>query len=125
MEDFQGSVRKGIAVLQKWVLYPVDGILFDVMKRGNTKISQLVEITKHPLTVAELRMVLDGLDSHKPIVLKLSAPDAKVGDEYYLPQDSVVNSENEVAFMLAGFNLLANKDDEGKRQLVRNWENRP
>lgn len=85
----------------------------------------LLEITKHPLTVNELRLLLAGLDGDKPVLVKLMAPDAKEGDEYYLPEESIVNSQKEIVFQMSAVNWLATKDDEGKRQFVRQWENRP
>jgi hypothetical protein len=85
----------------------------------------LLEITKHPLTVAELRALLEGLDGDKPVLIKLTAQDAKEGDEYFLPEESIVNSQNEIVLQMSALNWLATKDNEGKRQLVRDVENRP
>jgi hypothetical protein len=89
------------------------------------RMSDLLEITKHPLTAAELRALLEGMDGDKPVVIKLTAPDAKEGDEYFLPEESIVNSQNEIVLQMSALNWLATKDDDGKRQFVRNWEKRP
>jgi hypothetical protein len=93
--------------------------------KGDKRMPDLLEITKHPLTVAELRLLLADLDGDKPVLIKLTAEDAKEGDEYFLPEESIVNSQNEIVLQMSALNWLATKDDEGKRQFVRDWENRP
>lgn len=75
--------------------------------------------------MAELRVALEGFDGDKPILMKLTAADAKEGDEYFVPSESIVNSQNEIVLQMSAINWLATKDDGGKRQLVRDGENRP
>jgi hypothetical protein len=87
--------------------------------------SDLMQVTKHPLTVRELKELLSTYDENKPVTVKLSSPHVKTGQEYYLPKESIVEGAKEVVLHMEGLNWFADADEEGNRKLIRDWANRP